>query len=59
MIKYNKDNQAGEIFCDKCNYSGEFEGFDWFDFLNNAKSDGWKVKLENDEFHHYCEDCIK
>ena len=46
--------------CDTCSYYEEFEcGNNWDDFIEDARETGWRFQTnENDEWEHYCPDCV-
>lgn len=53
-----KDN--GELIaeCNEC--SAEFAGgaFEWSEFIQDLKDNGWKFRKEDDEWEHFCPDCV-
>jgi Fe2+ or Zn2+ uptake regulation protein len=57
MIHYKKEDQRGEMHCDMCGNVDEFEGWDWNEFVKDAKENGWQVKLVVNEYRHYCPNC--
>ena len=45
------------MHCDMCGNVDEFEGWDWNEFVKDAKENGWQVKLVVNEYRHYCPNC--
>jgi len=56
-IEFNNYKQEGRITCDECDYSEEYLADDFYEFIDQAKSDGWKIKNIDGEWEHFCEDC--
>jgi len=60
MIEYSPRFQNMEISCDEvdCGHSIEFYGtFD--ECVALAKSSGWKISPDGDDWIHTCPDCVE
>lgn len=60
MIERNELN-IFVIYCDNCDCSDEYDtDGDWDTFIEEAKSEGWKIKKDEDlgEWFHTCPDCV-
>lgn len=57
MIENIYKNTKKQVTCDNC---GEgFEADSWEDAKEKMKQDGWKTKVENGHWTHYCGECAK
>jgi Fe2+ or Zn2+ uptake regulation protein len=58
-IDYINKSDHMTMECDICGTVDEFDGT-WQDCMNIAKRDGWKIKMHNDEWYHFCCDkCLE
>lgn len=48
-----------EIQCDSCDDATEYTAADFQDFIDRAKSDGWTMKKNGEEWAHHCSECSK
>jgi hypothetical protein len=57
-IEFNNYKQEGIISCDECGESEEYLADDFYDFITIAKNEGWRIKKIDDEWQHFCENCV-
>jgi len=56
MIDYNNNTNVLEMGCESCETKEEFSG-NWYECIDQAKENGWRIILENKNWEHYCEEC--
>lgn len=54
---------AGEqgymVNCDKCSHYEFFAFPEFIEMIQEAKRQGWRFRLNGDEWEHFCFECIK
>ena len=45
------------VICDNCGEGQECDS--WTDVLDFMNTEGWKKKLVDGEFKHYCPECVE
>lgn len=55
--------ERGELIaeCDNCGESSDCYfrgGDDWHEFIAELKEKGWRIRKDDDEWKHYCPDCV-
>ena len=59
MVEYDKYCDEMELECNICGNTERFTNcHDFKDGISKAKSNGWKIQKEDDEWQHICQDCI-
>jgi hypothetical protein len=53
MIDYDNGSSEMCMECDKCGKEETFECDSWQDGIDQAKSNGWWIRKE-DEWYHFC-----
>lgn len=50
---------ANELICecDGCGQEHCGGTLEWSEFIQDLKDSGWKIRKEEDEWQHYCDDC--
>lgn len=58
MIKSDKMGGTFVVSCDKCGKEEIFDtGGDWREMIAEAKTLGWRMRKQYEEWRHYCSDC--
>ena len=58
MFDYTNDLESGEMICDYCDTTREYDG-SFTECIEEAKEDGWIIKKKKDEWFNFCDvDCL-
>jgi len=59
MIETDNSDGTFTMSCDKCGKEEMFDTCgDWREMIAEAKTLGWKMRKEYEEWRHYCSGCV-
>ena len=56
MVEYSNGDECMQMSCDECGTVNEFYG-SWQDCIKEAKSNGWRIYKDGDDWVHICDEC--